>query len=52
MIMEAIGSATASAKVSRVDVAGEESDSRIQGGTLVGWILLYISVSNLTNFLL
>lgn len=30
--MEAIGDITASAEVSRVEVEGEEFDSRIQGG--------------------
>lgn len=34
--MEAIGDITASAEVSRVAVHGEEFDSRIQGGVLVG----------------
>jgi hypothetical protein len=32
--MEAIGDITASAEVSRVEVEGEEFDSRIQGGVL------------------
>ena len=34
--MEAIGDITASAEVSRVEVDGEDFDSRIQGGVLVG----------------
>ena len=34
--MEAIGDITASAEVSRVEVEGEDFDSRIQGGVLVG----------------
>jgi xanthine/uracil permease len=33
--MEAIGDITASAEVSRVEVDGEDFDSRIQGGVLV-----------------
>lgn len=33
--MEAIGDITASAEVSRVEVEGEEFESRIQGGILV-----------------
>ena len=33
--MEAIGDITASAEVSRLEVDGEEFDSRIQGGVLV-----------------
>ena len=33
--MEAIGDITASAEVSRVDVDGEDFESRIQGGVLV-----------------
>lgn len=37
--MEAIGDITASAEVSRIEVQGEEFDSRIQGGVLVGRIL-------------
>ena len=36
LAMEAIGDITASAEVSRVQVDGEEFDSRIQGGILVG----------------
>lgn len=36
LAMEAIGDITASAEVSRVPVDGEEFDSRIQGGVLVG----------------
>lgn len=38
--MEAIGDITASAEVSRVQVDGEEFDSRIQGGILVGSLYL------------
>jgi hypothetical protein len=34
--MEAIGDITASAEVSRVEVEGEDFESRIQGGVLVG----------------
>lgn len=34
--MEAIGDITASAEVSRVRVEGEDFESRIQGGVLVG----------------
>src|SRR4051812_21772130 len=34
LAMEAIGDITASAEVSRVEVEGEEFDSRIQGGVL------------------
>jgi len=34
--MEAIGDITASAEASRLKVDGEEFDSRIQGGVLVG----------------
>jgi hypothetical protein len=34
--MEAMGDITASAEVSRVEVEGEEFESRIQGGVLVG----------------
>ena len=33
--MEAMGDITASAEVSRVEVEGEEFESRIQGGVLV-----------------
>jgi xanthine/uracil permease len=33
--MEAIGDITASAEVSRVEVDGEDFESRIQGGVLV-----------------
>jgi xanthine/uracil permease len=40
LAMEAIGDITASAEVSRVDVQGEEFDSRIQGGVLVCMFLL------------
>lgn len=36
--MEAIGDITASAEVSRVEVEGEDFDSRIQGGVLVSLI--------------
>lgn len=36
LAMEAIGDITASAEVSRVEVEGEEFESRIQGGVLVG----------------
>lgn len=35
LAMEAIGDITASAEVSRLEVDGEEFDSRIQGGVLV-----------------
>lgn len=35
LAMEAIGDITASAEVSRVEVDGEDFDSRIQGGVLV-----------------
>lgn len=35
LAMEAIGDITASAEVSRVEVEGEDFDSRIQGGVLV-----------------
>ncbi len=38
--MEAIGDITASAEVSRVEVEGEEFESRIQGGVLVGLTLV------------
>lgn len=33
--MEAIGDITASAEVSRLEVTGDDFDSRIQGGVLV-----------------
>lgn len=36
LAMEAIGDITASAEVSRVEVEGEDFESRIQGGVLVG----------------
>ena len=38
--MEAIGDITASAEVSRVEVEGEDFESRIQGGVLVSLILV------------
>ena len=40
--MEAIGDITASAEVSRVEVEGEEFESRIQGGVLVSNFLYNI----------
>jgi xanthine/uracil permease len=40
LAMEAIGDITASAEVSRLEVEGEEFDSRIQGGLLVHFSFL------------
>lgn len=49
LAMEAIGDITASAEVSRVPVVGEEFDSRIQGGVLVG--LTSFRIPNVSNLL-
>lgn len=41
LAMEAIGDITASAEVSKLEVDGEEFDTRIQGGILVRGHLLF-----------
>lgn len=43
--MEAIGDITASAEVSRVEVEGEEFESRIQGGILVSHFVQTLSIN-------
>ena len=47
--MEAIGDITASAEVSRLQVTGEDFDSRIQGGVLVRTIFVFVQFSMSLN---
>lgn len=45
LAMEAIGDITASAEVSRVEVEGQEFESRIQGGILVSYFVQTLSTN-------